>query len=121
MSPPPPALAPSDLTAVAGNARVALAWQPVNGATSYAIFRAEDGVWESSPLTTTSKTTFTNSTLDNGTLYSYRVAALNKGGSGPESAVASAMPLAPPGGFGSSAGDRQVMLNWQGGLSAREK
>ncbi len=111
--PPPPASAPATLTATGGNARVSLAWQAVGGATGYRIYRATDGVWGTTPIATVTGLVYTNSSLVNGTPYSYRVAGYTRGGNGPFSIDASATPMAPPLGLVATAGDHQVSLTWQ--------
>ncbi len=111
--PPPPASAPATLTATGGNARVSLAWQAVDGAIGYRIYRATDGVWGTTPIATVTGLVYTNSGLVNGTSYSYRVAGYNRGGNGPFSIDASATPMAPPLGLVATAGDHQVSLTWQ--------
>jgi len=69
--PPPPTTAPANLTATSGNARVMLAWQPVDGAIGYRIYRAVDGVWGSTPIATVTSLAYTNGSLINGTPYTY--------------------------------------------------
>jgi uncharacterized protein (DUF1800 family)/fibronectin type 3 domain-containing protein len=110
--PSPPATAPATLTATGGNARVTLAWPAVEGATSYKIYRAAAGVWNPNPIASTSSITYTNGSLTNGTWYTYKVAGYNGGGIGPQSAEASAFPMAPPTGVTATAGDTQVTLAW---------
>ncbi len=110
---PAPTVAPASLTAAPGNARVRLTWPAVGGAAGYKVFRAVNGAWEPAPIASTAQLTFTNWNLTNGITYSYRVAAYTKGGIGPQSAVASALPLAPPAGVAATAGDRMVTLTWE--------
>ena len=110
---PPPTAAPAEITATAGDGRVALAWSAVEGATGYRIFRSTTGVWDLPPFKTVSGTVYTNTGLSNGTPYAYRVAAYTDGGAGPLSAVASATPMAAPAGVTAVRGDRQVTLAWQ--------
>lgn len=105
--------APASLTATAGNARAVLAWAPVGNAVRYRIFRAVNGVWDPLPIASTAGLHFTNWRLANGTRYAYRVAAYNRGGLGPPSAEAHAIPFGPPGGLTAAAGDRRVTLGWQ--------
>ena len=92
---------------------MSLAWQAVDGATGYRIYRATDGVWGPTPVATVTGLVYTNSGLVNGTSYSYRVAGYNRGGNGPFSIDASATPMAPPLGLVATAGDHQVSLTWQ--------
>lgn len=111
-SPPPPSVAPANVAAVPGNARATITWAPVSGATGYRIFRSTTGVWETNPIANTTSTKLTNTNLQNGTKYWYRVAAYNKKGTGPQSVEVGATPLAPPTGLAAVAGDQQVSLSW---------
>ena len=109
---PPPTTAPADLVAAAGNARVTLTWTAVEGASGYRVYRAANGVWNASPVASTTSTAHTSYNLVNGTTYSFKVAAYTSGGTGPQSLVVSAMPLAPPSGVTAAFGDKQITLNW---------
>ncbi|MCU0248591.1 MAG: DUF1800 family protein [Vicinamibacterales bacterium] len=111
--PPPPAEAPSSLRATAANARVRLTWSPVAGAKGYRVFRTANGQFDESPIASVGGVTFFDTNLINGTTYSYKVAAYTRGGNGPSSGVASAIPLAPPANLTATRGDRQVALNWE--------
>ncbi|WP_175623717.1 MULTISPECIES: glycoside hydrolase family 6 protein [Paenibacillus] len=85
--------APTALTATAGNAQVSLTWTASAGATSYNVKRA---LTASGPFTTiaanVSGTSYTNTSLTNGTTYHYVVSAVNTAGQSANSAVASATP-----------------------------
>ncbi|MFX3651315.1 MAG: glycoside hydrolase family 6 protein [Paenibacillus sp.] len=85
--------APAALTATAGNAQVSLTWTASAGATSYSVKRALSA---SGPFTTiaenVSGTSYTNTSLTNGTTYHYVVSAVNTAGQSANSAVASATP-----------------------------
>ncbi len=73
-SAPPPA-PPTNLSAIPGNASVALSWTPVNGAGGYLVSRIVGGVTQNPiPATTNS---FTDSGLTNGITYSYFVVTSN--------------------------------------------
>ena len=112
---PPPAAAPGNLSAMAGNGQIQLSWNAVTGATDYRIFRTTDGTFGTTPIATVTTTTYLNTGLTNGTTYSYRVAAHNAGGDGPFSAVASTTPGAAPGvpaNVSASAGNAMVTLSW---------
>jgi len=114
--PPPPKSAPTDLTAIAGNARVVLTWTAVTGATGYRIFRGTAAGGESAKaVSSTTKTTDTDKELENGTTYFYKIAAFNGGGQGPLSREFMAIPIAPPdapAGISATSGNGQVTLNW---------
>jgi len=88
--------APTGLTAVAGNAQVALSWTGSAGATSYSVYRgASAGGEASTPVASNvTATTYTNTGLTNGTKYYFTVKAVNAGGSSPASNEVSATPTA---------------------------
>jgi fibronectin type 3 domain-containing protein len=90
---PAPA-APTNLAATAGNAQVSLTWTASSGATSYNIYRSTSSGGEgSTPIAAgITVTSFTDTGLTNGTTYFYRVAAVNAGGTSPQSGEASATP-----------------------------
>jgi len=97
---PPPA---PDITAVtAGNGQIAVSWNPVDGATSYSIFRSTTpgGEFESASIQSgLANTTYTDIGLTNGATYYYAVAAVGQGGS-TLSAGVSATPAPPVPGSG---------------------
>jgi len=111
--PPPPTESPSSLRATAANARVRLTWSPVAGAKGYRVFRTTSGLFDESPIASVGGAAFFDGNLINGTTYSYRVAAYTRGGNGPLSGVASAIPLAPPANLTAMRGDRQITLSWE--------
>jgi fibronectin type 3 domain-containing protein len=110
--PPAPVAAPAQIAAEPGNGKVTLTWSPVPGAEGYRVYRGVKGVWIKTPVGRTTLTSHTSQGLENGTLYSFTVAAYSKGGNGPLSLAISAMPLAPPGDITATAGDRRVTLAW---------
>lgn len=84
--------APTDaptVTATPGDTTVALSWTAVTGADSYTVTR--DGTVVASGVTALS---YTDTGLTDGTSYSYTVAGVNTGGSGPASIAVSATPAA---------------------------
>jgi hypothetical protein len=97
-TPPPPA-APTGLAATAGNAQVSLSWTASSGATSYTVKR---GTTTGGPYTdfnpnpTTTTTSFTDTSVVNGTTYFYVVTASNAGGESANSSEISATPAAAP-------------------------
>lgn len=107
-----PQAAPATLSIVAGDAKVTISWTPVAGAAGYRIYRGVNGVWTSTPVGRTTATAHTSYGLENGTMYSFTVAAYSKSGNGPLSLTVSAMPLAPPHGVTAVPGDGRVTLNW---------
>lgn len=107
-----PISAPATVSVAAGDAKVTLSWSPVAGAQGYRIYRGVNGVWSSTPVGRTTATTHTSYGLENGTMYSFTVAAYTRSGNGPLSLTVSAMPLAPPQNLTATAGDGRVTLNW---------
>ena len=113
--PPPPATAPAGLTATPANARVALTWSAVAGATKYRVFRSTDAAVDGLALGSVTTTAFKDYKVTNGTTYYYRVLAANAGGDGPLSAAVPATPMdkpAVPTGLTATAGNRVVTLSW---------
>jgi hypothetical protein len=88
--------APTGLTATAGNASVELNWTVSPGATSYNVYRGTTAGGESATAIATGVTTtsYTDTTVTNGTPYYYKVAAVNSAGTSPMSNEASATPAA---------------------------
>jgi fibronectin type 3 domain-containing protein len=77
-APPPPA--PTNLTATAGNAQVSLSWTASTGAASYNVKR---GTASGGPYTTIhspTTTSYTDTSVTNGTAYYYVVTAVNAAG-----------------------------------------
>ncbi len=90
-------LAPTSLTATAGNASVTLAWVAGNGtAGQYSVYRGTAAGAESTTAIATglSGTSYTDSAVTNGTPYFYKVASSNSSGVSPLSNEASATPAA---------------------------
>jgi len=92
-------IAPTSVTAIAGNEKVNISWDAVAGATSYTIYWANSF----SDVSTTNyegkieyitETTYTHADLDNGCTYYYVVTALNDYGESDESEEVSATPAA---------------------------
>jgi pectate disaccharide-lyase len=92
----PPAT-PTGLNAMAGNAQVALNWSASASATSYNIKRATVSGGPYSTVGTAANTSFTNTSLTNGTTYFFVVSAVNSAGESGNSNQASATPSAPSG------------------------
>ncbi|WP_127580789.1 Kelch repeat-containing protein [Paenibacillus koleovorans] len=88
--------APQDLVTTSGDATVSLSWSVVSSATSYNIKRSTTA---GGPYTTVASsvtgTTYTDTTVTNGTTYYYVVTAVNAGGESANSNEASATPQAP--------------------------
>ncbi|GEM_PF-1671957 len=91
----PPAVAPDGLTAAPGDSQVALNWNAVAGADSYAIYQGTSSD-DAMIVATVTGTSTTITGLANGTTYYFKVGASNLGGSGPISAAVRAVPAVPP-------------------------
>ena len=115
--------APQGLTASGGNAVVTLSWSPPasNGGAAvagYDVYRGTTSGGESAtPIATNVTTTsFTDTSLTNGTTYYYTVAAVNSVGLSPQSGEASATPQATaptaPLSVTAGAGNGSVSLAW---------
>jgi len=107
--------APTGLAATAGNAQVGLSWSASSGATSYNVKR---GTASGGPYTTIASpttTSYTDTSVTNGTAYYYVVSAVNTYGESANSSEVSATPLAippAPTGLTATAGNAQVSLTW---------
>jgi hypothetical protein len=84
VAPPPNGApsAPTGLSATGGNGQITLAWTAGSGATSYDLYRsAESGYQSDTPVVTgITATNYTDTGLNNGTTYYYRVAGVNASG-----------------------------------------
>ena len=92
--------APTGLTATAGDSQVTLTWSAPSGTvTGYTLYRATvPGAEGMTPYRSgLSGTGFTDTALTDGFTYYYTVAAANSAGASPQSAEASAKPVAPGG------------------------
>ncbi|MGI0088110.1 MAG: fibronectin type III domain-containing protein [Nitrosotalea sp.] len=93
--------APQNLQATAGNSQISLSWTAPasNGGsaiTSYNVYRGTTaGAESSTPIASTSSTTYNDTGLTNGQTYYYTVKAVNSVGTSPASNEASATPKDP--------------------------
>jgi fibronectin type 3 domain-containing protein len=113
--------APQNLTATGGNASVALSWSaPASngGATvsSYNVLRSTTSGAETTLSTGVSGTSFSDTTVSNGSTYYYEVRAVNSAGQGAVSNEASATPAptvpSAPQNLSAVAGNASVALSW---------
>src|ERR1039458_8217531 len=111
---PAPPNSPTGLTAVPGDAQVALGWNAASGATNYFM---KSALVASGPYaiirTNGTSLTFTNTGLSNGTVYYYVVSASNSAGESTNSPEASAQPVStssPQLSFGVAGA--QLQFNW---------
>jgi hypothetical protein len=104
---------PTNLTGVAGAGQVALSWTPSTGATNYKVFRgtAFDGQATTAIATVTSPS-YTDTSVSNGTLYFYNVAATNSVGISGDTNQISMTPMAAGGTSGA------VSINCGGGAAS---
>jgi fibronectin type 3 domain-containing protein len=88
--------APSGLRAAAGNAQVSLSWNASASASSYDVKRSiTNGGPYNTAVASPSATSYTDTSVTNGTTYYYVVSAVNIVGQSANSAQASATPAAP--------------------------
>ena len=107
--------APSGLTATGAASQVTLDWTAVSGASSYTVYWDNSTGVSSSSTTITSVSTdnYTHSSLDNGTTYYYKVAAVDSAGTGTlSSEVNAATPLPAPDNLSASGANNTVTLTW---------
>ena len=82
---------PDQLSAIGAPESVGLSWSAVANATGYRVYqRASDGGWPTSPLTTTSATSYVVRGLSDGQGYTYKVTAVVGGTETTESPTAQA-------------------------------
>jgi len=118
----PPA-APASLNAYPGNGQISLRWSPVIGATNYVILRGTSSGNETVMVTGTTNTTYTDTSLFNGTNYFYVVYATGTGGNSIYSPEASATPFSGPppiywvNAITTSAQGWNVNTNWSNGTA----
>ena len=85
--------APNNFSASGTSNTVTLSWNSVSGATSYTLY------WDNvsgidnidTPINSITNDNYTHSNMDNGSIYYYKVAAVNSSGTGTLSSVASAL------------------------------
>jgi hypothetical protein len=114
-------LAPTGLTATAGNAQVSLTWNISSGATSYNVKRSATSGGPYTQIGAPTVANYTDTGLSNGTTYYYVVTAVNSAGESADSPEASATPNAPPAaptGLTASPGNAQVTLAWNASTGA---
>jgi hypothetical protein len=89
---------PTGLQATAGNAQVALSWTASNGATSYHVKRSTTSGGPYTQIAAPTTTSYTDTSVTNGTPYFYVVSAVNSAGESANSAQVTATPVntAPP-------------------------
>ena len=112
---------PGSPSAIAGSAQVSLSWTAVtaipNATITYTVYRSTtSGTVGPSIATSLGATSYTDSTVVNGTAYYYSVAAVDAGGTSAVSGQVSATPQPPipgaPRGVAVAGGNGQVTLSW---------
>ena len=111
-----PLSSPSDLTATSLAGRVALNWSAFTSASSYTVYwdNATGISSSSTAITSVSTDNYTHSSLDNGTTYYYKVAAVdtdNTTGS-LSSEVSAATPLPAADNLSASGANNTIILTW---------
>jgi fibronectin type 3 domain-containing protein len=107
--------APSGLTATGTAGQVSLDWSSVTSASSYTVYwdNATGISSSSTAITSVSTDNYTHSSLDNGTTYYYKVAAVDSAGTGTlSSEVNASTPLPAPDNFSASGANNTVTLDW---------
>jgi hypothetical protein len=115
---------PTDLSATAGNAVVALRWTASSSATAYNVKRSTTSGGPYTELAAPTSTGYTDAAAANGTAYYYVVTALDATGESANSAQVSATPEAPsvvpaaPTNLTVIAGNAQASLTWSASSGA---
>ena len=115
---------PLNLTATGGNQQVSLAWTASAGATSYNVKRAATNGGPYTTVASPAGTSYTDTTVTNGTPYYYVVTAVNAAGQSGNSNQATATPMAaptapvPPLNLTATGGNQQVALAWTASTGA---
>jgi hypothetical protein len=84
--------APANLAATAGNGQVSLSWSAAGGATGYNVYRRTGSSGDTQIASGVDGTSFTDSSVSNGTTYSYEVTAVDAEGESGFSNEVSATP-----------------------------
>jgi fibronectin type 3 domain-containing protein len=113
---------PANLAANAGNGSVTLTWAASSGANSYHVKRATSSGGPYAQVGSPASTSYTDSSVANGTTYYYVVSSLDSAGESTNSAQVSATPVsaatltptppAAPTGLAANSGNAQVTLTW---------
>jgi hypothetical protein len=108
----PPAV-PTNLAASAGDATVTLSWSASAGATSYYVKRSLLSGGPYATIATNASVSFTNTGLNNGTLYYFVASAVNAADESLDSAEASARPTsALPASLNAVAAGNRIRIEW---------
>jgi fibronectin type 3 domain-containing protein len=113
--------APTGVVATAGNQQVGLTWNASVGATSYHVKRSTTAGGPYTQIAAPTTTSYTDTSVTNGTTYYYVISALNAIGESPNSSEVNAKPVGPPPvptGLTATPGDKQVALSWNASAGA---
>lgn len=116
---------PTGFAAVAGNAQASLTWSASSGATGYHVKRATTSGGPYTQIAAPTSTSYTDTSLTNGTAYYYVVSAFDTAGESANSAQVSAQPVVPavvipatPAGLAATADNAQASLTWSASSGA---
>jgi len=112
---------PIGLTAIAGDAQVALSWTGSSGATSYYVKRSTTSGGPYAQVAAPTGTTYTDTGLNNGTVYYYVVTAVNTVGESGNSNVVSVTPVSAGSGPGLTIPTTHPRLWWNASRLAQAK
>jgi hypothetical protein len=112
---------PTGLTAVAGDAQVALSWTASTGAASYHVKRSTSSTGPFTQVAAPTGTTYTDTGLNDGTVYYYVVTAVNMAGESGNSNLVSATPVAAGSGTGLTIPTVHPRLWWNAARLAQAK
>ena len=105
--------APMGLNAAPGDAQVALSWNTSAGATNYYVKRSTTSSGGYLYVGTNATPVFTDTSVNNGTLYYYVVSGVNAAGEGPNAGEVSARPTSfAPVQIGIATVGNQLQFNW---------
>ncbi|NBI31136.1 hypothetical protein ERL59_19570 [Chengkuizengella sp. YPA3-1-1] len=112
--------APSGFTAISGSSEVQLSWDDSIGAESYNIKRSTSvGGPYTIIVNDITKTSYTDTTVENGTTYYYVVSAVNSSGESENTNEVSVLTIPnAPSGFMAILGSSEVQLRWDASISA---
>jgi|GEM_PF-1136613 fibronectin type 3 domain-containing protein/putative cell wall-binding protein len=107
--------APANLTAAAlSSSQISLSWSAVSGDPTYSVYRSHSASGTYTRITTLSSTSYTNTGLDAGTTYYYKVLASNSVGDGPYSSTADTItfPSVPSDLTATADNFSQIIVDW---------
>jgi len=105
---------PTDVSATAKDTYITVSWSLVPGADGYYVYRSTSEAESYNRVETTPSTSYTTSSLSQGTRYYFKVSAWNSAGESPQSSSASAItsPSTPSGLTATAASSTSIKLTW---------